>query len=299
MAVQKEIWLSSIVGLLFAQNSFMAKAFNADEYVNQGKTVHIPQAGAPSGVKKNRAELPATVKQRKDSDLTFVLDEYTTDPVHIPHADTVELSYDKRESILRQDKLKLLDEVAKSFIAAWLPTDAECTLKTTGEAVNAHTPSATGKRKAFTADDVLAAMTAFNAADIPQEGRYLLLDAQMYSQLLASLTKTEGMAFLACADAVNGVVGKLHSFNIMLRSTVAAVDVNGALVAEAAATDCAAALAWHEQSVCRALGEVKMYSNEDDPTYYGDIYSFLVRAGGRRMRNDGAGVLAIVQDTVE
>lgn len=61
----------------------------------------------------------------------------------------------------------------------------------------------------------------------------------------------------------------------------------------------AAALAWHEQSVCRALGEVKMYSNEDDPTYYGDIYSFLVRAGGRRMRNDGAGVLAIVQDTVE
>ena len=273
MAVQKEIWLSSIVGLLFAQNSFMAKAFNADEYVNQGKTVHIPQAGAPSGVKKNRAELPASVKQRKDSDLTFVLDEYTTDPVHIPHADTVELSYDKRESILRQDKLKLLDEVAKSFIAAWLPTDAECTLKTTGR--------------------------AFNAADIPQEGRYLLLDAQMYSQLLASLTKTEGMAFLACADAVNGVVGKLHSFNVMLRSTVAAVDADGALVAEAAATDCAAALAWHEQSVCRALGEVKMYSNEDDPTYYGDIYSFLVRAGGRRMRNDGAGVLAIVQDTVE
>ena len=109
-----------------------------------------------------------------------MLDEYTTDPVHIPHADTVELSYDKRESILRQDKLKLLDEVAKSFIAAWLPTDAECTLKTTGRAVDAHTPSATGKRKAFTADDVLAAMTAFNAADIPQEGRYLLLDAQMY-----------------------------------------------------------------------------------------------------------------------
>lgn len=58
-----------------------------------------------------------------------------------------------------------------------------------------------------------------------------MLDAQMYSQLLASLTKTEGMAFLACADAVNGVVGKLHSFNVMLRSTVAAVDADGALVA--------------------------------------------------------------------
>lgn len=58
MAVQKEIWLSSIVGLLFAQNSFMAKAFNADEYVNQGKTVHIPQAGAPPVSKKTAPNCP-------------------------------------------------------------------------------------------------------------------------------------------------------------------------------------------------------------------------------------------------
>ena len=40
-----------------------------------------------------------------------------------------------------------------------------------------------------------------------------------------------------------------------------------------------------------------MFDNEDDPTYYGDIYSFLVRAGGRIMRNDNAGVLSIIQDT--
>lgn len=65
MAVQKEIWLSSIVGLLFAQNSFMAKAFNADEYVNQGKTVHIPQAGAPSGVKKTAPNCPQASSSAK------------------------------------------------------------------------------------------------------------------------------------------------------------------------------------------------------------------------------------------
>ena len=297
MAVQKEIWLASIVELLFASNSFMSKAFNADEYVVQGKTVHIPQAGAASGVSKNRSSLPATVSKRTDTDVTFVLDEYTTNPVHIPHADTVELSYDKRESVLRQDKLKLLDEVANAFITSWLPTAATSIIKTTGEAVTAHAPSATGLRKAFCKADVLAAMTKFNAANIPQEGRYLLLDAQMYSQLLKDLTQSESMAFLASADAQNGVVGKLYSFNVMLRSTVAAVTTAGALVTTADATDCCAALAWHEQSVCRALGEVKMFDNEDDPTYYGDIYSFLVRAGGRILRNDNAGVLSIIQDT--
>lgn len=299
MAIQKEIWTAAIVENLFASNSFLSKAFNADEYVNQGKTVHIPQAGAPSGVKKNRTELPATVAKRTDTDVTFVLDEYTTNPICIPHADTVELSYDKRESVLRNDKLKLADEVALSFIDAWSPAATRC-IETTGAEVDAYTPEATGKRKGLCKADVLALMTKFNAEDIPQEGRYLLLDAYMYSQLLADLTQSENMAFLACADAANGIVGKLFGFNVMTRSTVALYDATKtkkAWSAEGAATDLAAALAWHEQSVCRALGEVKAFENEGDPTFYGDIYSFLVRAGGRILRSDNKGVAAIVQGT--
>ena len=299
MAIQKEIWTAAIVENLFASNSFLSKAFNADEYVNQGKTVHIPQAGAPSGVAKNRTSLPATVSKRTDTDVTFVLDEYTTNPILIPHADTVELSYDKRESVLRNDKLRLADEVALSFIDAWSPAAARC-VETTGAEVDAYTPSATGKRKGLCKADVLTLMTKFNAEDIPQEGRYLLLDAYMYSQLLADLTQSENMAFLACADAANGIVGKLFGFNVMTRSTVALYDaakVKKAWSAEGAATDLAAALAWHEQSVCRALGEVKAFENEGDPTFYGDIYSFLVRAGGRILRSDNKGVAAIVQGT--
>lgn len=117
MAIQKEIWMAAIVEGLFASNSFLSKAFNADEYVNNGKIVHIPNAGAASGTKKNRTELPAKVTKRTDIDVTFPLDEYTTDPVLIPNADTVELSYDKRESVLRNDKLKLQDDVALDFIS--------------------------------------------------------------------------------------------------------------------------------------------------------------------------------------
>lgn len=37
MAIQKEIWMAAIVEGLFASNSFLSKAFNADEYVNNGK----------------------------------------------------------------------------------------------------------------------------------------------------------------------------------------------------------------------------------------------------------------------
>lgn len=297
MAIQREIWIGSIVEGLFADNSFLSKAFNADEFVNMGKTVHIPNAGAPSKTKKNRTSFPADVNTRADVDLSFNLDEFTTDPIRIPHADTVELSYNKRESVLRQDKATLQESVAKSMIYSWLPEKKYC-IETTGTAVDAHSPNAAGKRKALCRADVVKLMTKFNADNIPQEGRYLLLDAYMYDQLLADLTSVQNQAFLASADAQRGILGKLFSFNVMMRSEVAVYGdgiVKKTEDAAGAATDLAAGLAWHENSVCRALGEVNAFEKEKDPTYYGDIYSFLVRAGGHPMREDVKGLIALVQ----
>jgi hypothetical protein len=144
-------------------------------------------------------------------------------------------------------------------------------------------------------------MTRFNDDNIPQEGRTLLLDAQMYSQLLNDLTAQESQAFLVSADAQRGVLGKLFSFEVMMRSRVGRYS-DGTLKEwekSGSATDVAAALAWHDQSVCRSKGEVKAFENEGDPQYYGDIYSFLVRAGGRRMRSDNKGVIALLQGTVQ
>lgn len=297
MAIQREIWIGSIVEGLFADNSFLSKAYNADEFVNMGKTVHISNAGAPSKTKKNRTSFPADVNTRADVDLSFNLDEFTTDPIRIPHADTVELSYNKRESVLRQDKAALQESVAKSMIYSWLPEKKYC-IETTGTAVDAHSPNAAGKRKALCRADVEKLMTKFNADNIPQEGRYLLLDAYMYDQLLADLTSVQNQAFFASADAQRGILGKLFSFNVMMRSEVAVYGdgiVKKTEDAAGAATDLAAGLAWHENSVCRALGEVNAFEKEKDPTYYGDIYSFLVRAGGRPMREDVKGLIALVQ----
>jgi hypothetical protein len=301
MAVQKEIWMSSIVEGLFADNSFLSKAFNADEFVNAGKTVHIPNAGAASGVVKNRTEYPASVTAREDVNLDFNLDEFTTNPIKIPYADKVELSYNKRESVIKQDKSKLIEDVSNDMIYNWSPAVAN-TIKTTGAAIAAHTPSATGLRKAFTKADVKKAMTVFNKANVPAEGRYMLVDAEMYDQLIDSLTEKQIDVFNNLADIANGVVGKLYTFNIMMRSKAALydTDVKAKLwTAEGATTDNAAVLAWHTNSVCRALGQTEMFESEKDPLYYADIYSFLVRAGGRPMRNGVEGLLAIVQDVAE
>lgn len=298
MAVQKEIWMSTIVEGLFADNSFLSKAFNADEFVLNGKTVHIPNAGSASTVVKNRNSFPATVYAREDTDLEFNLDEYTTDPIRIPNAENYELSYSKRDSVLRVDRANLIKEVSNDFLFKWSPAAAN-TIRTTGTGATAHVPLATGLRKKLIVDDFEKAMGEFNQDDVPLEGRYALIDAIMYSQLLNSLTDKDATAFHAQADVANGIVGKLMGFNVMMRSKSGRYATNlapKAWTATGATTDHGAVLCWHENSVCRALGLVDMFENLKDPTYYGDIYSFLVRAGGRSMRNDVAGLLAIVQD---
>ena len=302
MAVQKQIWQNTIIEEFWPDDSFASKATNDSEYVNQGKTVHIPNAGAPSGVKKNRPTLPAEVKVRTDVDVTYDLDEFTTDPVRIPHADTVELSYSKRNSVISQDRNKLRNEAHQSILEKWAP-DTKYRITTTGASRDAYITTASGQRKALTTKDVLALQTKFDLQDVPAADRYLLLDAVMYNDLLGDMIESQKIGFFAQADAKKGIVGELYGFKVMKRSTVLRFTAAGALVkttegATLNATDLAAGLAFHKDAVSVAMGEVVMFDSMSNPTYYGDIYSFLVRTGGAKRRTDGKGIFAIVEGTV-
>ncbi len=304
MALNKEIWLNTIQENFFPQNSFAAKSVDDSAFVNY-KTVHIPNAGSPSGVERNRSTKPASVSSRTDNDLSYNIDELTTNPIYIPNADQVELSYDKRMSVIATDREQLQKAAADLLLEKWVKYAQGIT--TTGENVEARAALATGNRRAINKADVLAAATLFNKNDVPQEGRYLLLSAAMYSDLLNDLTDKELSAFLASADAQRGTLGMLYGFNIMMRSqTVAVLDRDASPVsghtlqpAEPTAQQKAAlndvALAWQEKCVSRAMGEVKMFDDTDSPTYYGDIYSFLMRTGGSHRRYDKKGIAAIIE----
>lgn len=301
MALNKEIWLSSLVENLYPDNSFAVKSVDDSAFVDN-KKVHVPNAGAPSGVETNRAKKPATVGERTDHDLEYEMDELTTDPIYIPHIDTVELSYDKRSSILANDRAALREAAAVNLLYRWGGGVAkENVLSTTGTTQRAaHTSkAATGERLAICKADVLRLMTAFDAANLPAEGRVLLLDAHMYADLLADLSESDKWMFQNSADVQRGVLGNLYGFDIMKRSSVLRLTTDGALLKwneDGVATEKAAALAWHEGSVSRALGEVKMFDKLDDPTYYGDIYSFLVRTGGCVRRYDKKGVYLLAEN---
>ena len=263
MALQKEIWLEHLVKNLFPDNSFLARSYNADQFVRAGKIVHIPNAGEKQTANVGPISRPKTASESVDTELTFEIKEIYVDPIYIQNADKFELSYDKRDAVLSATKGALEDKVATELLKAWIPTDSSRVV--------------TMAKSTFGRKDVLKAQTILNQDNVPQEGRVLLLDAFAYEQLLEDLTEVQVNAFLASANASTGIVGKLFGFDVMLRSTL----LNNA-----------SAFAWHKDWVCRALGEHQMFALENDPTYYGDVLSFIVRAGGSPMNKKGIGTVA-------
>jgi hypothetical protein len=300
MAIQREIWENHIEGNLFKNNEFLLASYDAGQYVLQGKVVHIPQAGVIPNIQKNRSNLPATVLQRSDSDITYTLDEFSTDPILIPQADMIELSYNKRESVLSEYESALRELIAESILYDWSPDMSNNLLRTGGASATSHLAGTTGNRKKFVTSDLKAAQLALNKQNIPLEDRYALLSADMYQQLTDDLTATQYRDFSVAFDAKDGILGKLFGFNIMMRSNVVSytndlVPVVKAYGAANSADDNDAVLCWQRNAVERALGAITFFEKIGDPTYYGDIYSVAIRMGARKRRADEKGILAIVQ----
>lgn len=313
MAIQTEIWENTIEEELFKNNAFLQHSVNVGDSVINNRVVHIPQSGGSGNVVKNRGTLPATVRQRTDTDVIYVLDEYTTDPVHIKHADTVELSYDKVASVLREDVDKISEEVAEEILYSWLHSGAHGTyaatafpagniLTTTGADTGvASAPSATGARKKYAETDLQRMQTKFRLAKRWFENRmFCLLDPVALADIFPAdsiVTKT-AMQNVTEEERRNGVIYKLQGWNIMARSTVARVNGAGTVLAPGAAgaaTDDGAALFWYDQAVEHALGAVEAFEDLKNPLYYGDIYSFLVRMGGRARRAGYDGIALLKQ----
>ena len=301
MAVQREIWVDYIIGNLFKDNDILSKAYREDDYVLGGKVVHIPQAGPKPVIVKDRSTLPATASERTDTDITYPLEWYSSDPIRIRNAEQAELSYEKMQSVLGETMEAFQDRMADEMIIKWLvgAIDASNIQLTTGANAAAKVAGQTGTRKVLTVNDVKALALKFNLQNIAKNDRVLLLESNLLDELTSDLSITQSRDFSQYFDASKGIVGKLFGFEIMERSNVgivnAANDTVDAYGAAIAATDHVAALAFQKNSVAVARGEVNFFENKQDALHYGDVHSADVRFGGRARRTNAEGVFALVQ----
>ncbi len=302
MGIQREIWQDHIEGNLFKNNEILLQSTDASQFVLQGKVVHIPQAGATPTITKNVSSLPVTVVQRTDTDITYALDQYTSAPILITNADSMELSYNKRESVLGEHESSLRESVAESILNSWAPTATTVNniLRTSGASTATHLTSTTGNRGKLTVADLKRASTVLDKQNVPMEGRVALISADLLGQLTDDMSATQYRDFSAAYDAKNGKLGRLFGFDIYMRSSTVVYDntttpVVKATGAAAAADDNDSVVCWQVNFVEKAVGEIRFFEKVGDPQYYGDIYSLLVRIGSRKRRSDEKGVVAIVQ----
>lgn len=312
MAIQVEIWQNHIEEELFKDNEFLRRSHKADGNVINGKVVHIPQSGGSGNVVKNRSALPAGIRKRTDTDVVYVLDEYTTDPVLIPNADKHELSYDKRASVLGEDMDTLKEHVAEENIYNWLTSTAitgyaasalpsASVLETSGDATAATAPAATGNRKKMTKTDLQKAKTFLKKQKRWVNGKMcVLITPDMEADLFPAddLITTTAMASVTEEERRLGVMYKTQGFDIYVRNTVVRLNNAGTILTPEAVgntTDDEAALCWYEEAVEFGMGSIAAFENIGDPTMYGDVYSFLVRNGGRARRVGYEGICLIKQ----
>jgi hypothetical protein len=300
MGLIKEIWRKEIMAGLYMNNEFLKWCVDASEFVKDGTIVHIPQAGAASNIVVDRPTLPATVTQRTDTEVVYTLKEFTSDPKLVPNIDTIQLSYNKIQSVISEDIANLREQVANWMLRLWTPADIAVIQRTTGAAVVGKAPSATGNRKAITLQDFATAQLALDNQKVPQDGRKAIIPSNMMAPLLVDidLLKRDAGGELNIRD---GRVARLFGFDIVTRPTVNVYTNAGTPVAKnpgvaAAATDNLAGLFWHPQFVEGAVGNVEPFYKLDDPTYFGSMFSFLMMAGGRIRRADNKGVIALVED---
>lgn len=303
-----QVFRDYIIEKLRKVNPFLAFAIIETAFVLGGAVVHIPNAGASPTVVKNRSTFPATAVQRTDSFVTYALNVFTTTPTFVTWHEENEISYDKTDSVLNDHVQTLMEAVGDDILYAWVTgiksdgtadsIPAANIIKTTGAAVAVTEDGQTGTRKAFTYTDLANAQAKMNKMNVPKSDRYALLESYQYQQLINSLSSNQMAAFQQTADIANGIVGRLAGFNILERSSVLAFNDNVPVAPGTAlsATSCLGALCWQKDSVALALGDIKPFQDDDNPQYYGDIFSAAVKAGGRCRRQDWAGVIAIVQD---
>lgn len=300
-----EYWVRSIEENLFPTNTFLQRSTDHSKFATNNKTINLPQAGANPGVTKNPTNYPLTAGSRIDADRTYDMDFYATDLIMIPDVQTVQISYDKVTSIMSQHVAKLANTVANQALYAWAPSGITASIiLTTGATVSASAPAATGNRKAITSEDVLAAKTALDKQDVPQENRVGVIPSDMEGQLLA-IPAIYQMYSYGQALLPSGILLRLHGFDIYSRSSVVVYDnstprqlkaINDAGVPSSpASTDNLGAIFYHPLFVSRAIGETKLFYNEGRAEFQGDILDALVVFGAAKLRNDQKGIVAISQ----
>lgn len=307
--LDKQLWLTTIQEQLFKNDEFLnLVGQDHSGYVNN-ITVNIPQAGSNPTISKNLTTFPAPVATRSDANLSYNIDLYYSQPIRIGVDETQYISYDKRASVLNSHLQKMRNVMGNNTLYKWAAAAALATsqVKTSGTAVStALAPGATSTRLALTYKDFVAAASILDQQNLnPGDEKYCIMPAALYWQMTTDTNISKYLEYGASPVVPTGKVPMIAGFKIISRSSVVVYDNTSTGIlktvndegtpSSTAVTDNLAALCISSSYVSRALGNIEVFTQNNDPKYFGDIVSVVAAQGASQMRTGGEGIVSIIQ----
>ena len=300
MGVQKEAFLSTLAENLFEGIEFLNMATSHDAFV-ENNIVHMPQSGTLPNVVKDRDVIPAPLKKRTDSNLTYTLSSFTSDPAVVQNIEELQTNYPKRASVMYDHQEALKDELGKYGAYEWAAsgaTDSSRIVRTSGASTSQGPFGDT--KKIVVKEDIRDLAKAMDKDKVPKAGRKLMMYTDMYYELFGedALLRKD---FMDRAGLPDGVINRLFGFDIMVSEDHIPIysndanPVKRAVGTAAVSNDNYACIAWHPQMVAKAMGSMDVFINLQDATLYGDALSAEIMFAASLLRSDRRGIAALVQ----
>lgn len=284
-----EIWERQIQEQFIPKNDFLQDGLDYSLFTtNDG--INVPVSGELIEARFNPT-LPMTVTTRTDDNNAVIMHDLATQPTRITNPESVELSYDKMESVIRSHRDSLqqaignrtLFEIAPASNAAALPVIAA-----TGTATS-------GNPKPVTKDDIAQLAEIFDKNNFPQ-GRTLVLTPFQFWNLVNNDTALQNQySYTSKGGEITGTLLYYYGFKIRMRTGTP--NYTQVLTKQTFGTNDAnsrqAAIAYVDKKWFFGYTDPKMIATQT-PEYLGDVFNFWCRFGAGRLASRAVGAIVSI-----
>jgi hypothetical protein len=276
--VYREVWTGAVKTEMskLEEATFLDGIEDFSRYVSnvgdEMQVIHITYMGVLPDVLVNNTTYPIDLQTLGEDDVPITLDKLQTKVTPVTDDELYALTYDKigtvkskhAKAIDRTKKKKAIHAIAPASNKALTPV-----LLTTGD------DDGTG-RKRLTLKDIVDLKGKFDAQEIPDVGRRLVLTDEHVNDLLLVDQNFKEQYY----NYTTGKIANLYGFEVYAYSGCPyfnpATKVKLSFGAVPAATDHKASVAFSLERVAKASGWVKMYSGEakKDPQYQRNTLAF-------------------------
>lgn len=276
--VLTEVWTGEMVKKMRAGDvaTFLDGLPDYSQYA-ENDVIHLVDIGADPDVLVNNTTYPIDVQQLTDGDIAISLDKFQTKATPVTDDELYAISFDKMGSVVERHGSAILENKYAKAIHALAPdkhTAKTPVLETTGEF--AEGADAEAGRRMLTRKDIIRLKDAFDKAQIPVQGRRLVLCTDHVNDLLTLDQKFADQYY----NYTSGKIANMYGFAVyeyVANPVFKASDSKKlAFGGTAGSNDYQASVAFHEKRTFKATGSTKMYHSAaaTDPLTQRNLVNF-------------------------